>query len=383
MTQPHFRPAISLAAHLLVLLGRDEEAIRLLDNALQRIECAWLAEQLANLQIELGQFPAARQTLERFAALSPMLEPEVLQWLNSQRSDAAYLSGDHPAAIEFARQCDSPYLQEFAKKMQPPGQAGKRVLLPVGFVRQHHMTCAPATLSSLSRYYRMPTDHLNIAEEICYDGTPAHSERKWALKNGYAVREFRATWEDATQLLSRGIAFTLTTVDPGNAHLQAVIGYDSLRGSLIVRDPFVRHYGEWEAKATFARYQAHGPRGMALVPASHANVLNSLPLTDAQHYDHLFALQEALENHDRTKATAIYQSMTQRFGEHRITLQAKISLAAYSGNHAQVLSCFEKTAGALSRRCQFQAPQNFLSAGIGAARRTAGLSQTGLHGEKF
>ncbi len=342
MTQPHFRPAISLAAHLLVLLGRDEEAIRLLDNALQRIECAWLAEQLANLQIELGQFPAARQTLERFAALSPMLEPEVLQGLNSQRSDAAYLSGDHPAAIEFARQCDSPYLQEFAKKMQPPGQAGKRVLLPVGFVRQHHMTCAPATLSSLSRYYRMPTDHLNIAEEICYDGTPAHSERKWAVKNGYAVREFRATWEDATQLLSRGIAFTLTTVDPGNAHLQAVIGYDSLRGSLIVRDPFVRHYGEWEAKATFARYQAHGPRGMALVPASHTNVLNSLPLTDAQHYDHLFALQEALENHDRTKATAIYQSMTQRFGEHRITLQAKISLAAYSGNHAQVLSCFEK-----------------------------------------
>jgi len=34
------------------------------------------------------------------------------------------------------------------------------------------MTCASATLSAVSRYWDMSAEHLAVAEEICYDGTP-------------------------------------------------------------------------------------------------------------------------------------------------------------------------------------------------------------------
>jgi hypothetical protein len=51
-------------------------------------------------------------------------------------------------------------------------QNPKSAFLPVGSVRQHHMTCVPATLATISRYWSMPTDHLSAAEAICYDGTP-------------------------------------------------------------------------------------------------------------------------------------------------------------------------------------------------------------------
>ena len=97
--QPWFRPTIQTSAHALVLQGREEEALRLLAQASQHIECAWLVEQLAKLQIELGQFAEARQSLERFAALSPRMEPEILEQLNIQRAEMAYLSGDYPAAV--------------------------------------------------------------------------------------------------------------------------------------------------------------------------------------------------------------------------------------------------------------------------------------------
>ena len=65
-----------------------------------------------------------------------------------------------------------------------------------------------------------------MVEEICYAGTPEHSERHWAEEHGWATREFRVTWESAVALLDRGVPFTLVTSDPTNAHLEAVIGYD-------------------------------------------------------------------------------------------------------------------------------------------------------------
>ncbi len=344
MLQPWFRPTIQTSAHSLVLQGRDDEALRLLAQATQHVECAWLVEQMTNLQIELGQYEAARQSLERFAELSPRMEPEVLAQWQAQRAEAAYLSGDTTAALEFAQQCSSPALHKFAHKFAAQLQqgTGRRVVLPVGFVRQHHLTCTPATLATLSRYYQMPAEHLSIAEAICHDGTSAYNERQWALKNGYAAREFRVTWENAVELLNRKIAFTLGTIDPGGGHLQAVIGYDEWHGSLILRDPAERPYREVEADRLLARYRACGPRGMALVPARQAEVLNSLPLTESDAYDHLFALQEALEHHDRAAANGIYQTMRQSYDEHRLTLQARLALATYDGDQTQLLACYDK-----------------------------------------
>ena len=81
---------------------------------------------------------------------------------------------------------------------------GGRVELNVGFVRQHYATCAPATLAAICRYWGHPFDHLEVAESICYDGTPDHNERHWVEEHGFLAREFRVTWESSQALIDAG-----------------------------------------------------------------------------------------------------------------------------------------------------------------------------------
>src|SRR5690606_21907581 len=109
---------------------------------------------------------------------------------------------------------------------------------------------------------------------------PSHSERRWAESNQWATREFTVTWEATCALIDRGIPFTLSTVEPTSAHLQAVIGYDRWRKTLIIRDPYERNRRELPADDFLDRYRAYGPRGMALVPIEQADRFDNLTLPD-------------------------------------------------------------------------------------------------------
>ena len=53
-----------------------------------------------------------------------------------------------------------------------------------------------------------------------------------------------------------------------SGHLQAVIGYDELRATFIVRDPYRYHETEMLVEPLLQRYRAAGPRGMGLVPVA-------------------------------------------------------------------------------------------------------------------
>jgi tetratricopeptide (TPR) repeat protein len=347
--RPWYRPAVQAAAHALQLLGRDREALDLLTEADQQIENGPLVAQLAMLQTELGHYADARRSHERFAELSPLLEKDMAQWLAARRSDTAYYCGDFPAAVRHARELNDPFYQQVAERLlasagaDTPGSPGsQRVLLPVGFVRQHHQTCVPATLAALCRFWEMPGEHLEVAAAICYDGTPNHSERHWAEQNGWLAREFTVTWDSAAALLDRGIPFTLSTVEPGNAHLQAVIGYDSRRGTLIIRDPYERYFGEFIAEAMLRHYAPTGPRGLVLVACAQADRLAGLDLPDAELYDHLYRLQLALEEHDRAGAEEVCAALHERAPEHRLTVMARRSLATYDASLAEQLECAER-----------------------------------------
>ena len=106
-------------------------------------------------------------------------------WLAGRRSDTAYLCGKRDAAREMAWLAGNPFHVSVARSMTEAASDARRVLLPVPFIRQHHLTCVPATLTAISSYWSVPADHLGIAEEICYDGTPSHSTRRWAENNGW------------------------------------------------------------------------------------------------------------------------------------------------------------------------------------------------------
>jgi cellulose synthase operon protein C len=338
---PWYRPGVQAAAHALQLLDRDGEALELLTEGARRLESSLVLAQLATLQTELAQHADACRSYERFAELAPLMDKDVAEWLAARRSDAAYYCGDLAEAAARAREVHSPFHDRIAEKLSATPFEGKRVLLEVGFVRQHYQTCAPATLAAVSRFWKMAADHLEVAAAICYDGTPDHRERAWAEDSGWAVREFTVTWDSAAALIDRGVPFTLTTIDPGNAHLQAVIGYDTCRNTLIVRDPYQRNFGEFIADTMLEHYRSVGPRGMALVPAGRAELLDGLDLPDAALYDRLHRLQRALFAHDRARAAAAFAEMREAAPDHRLTWQAGRVLALYDADAVELLASVE------------------------------------------
>ena len=340
--RPFFRPAVQSRGHLLVLLGRDEEAMAFLEEASRHIESNSVVWQLADLQNELGMTTQFHENVERMVELTPLRDRHFEEWLLSRRCDAAYRGGNFALATELAGKIDHPYYKLLKENLDAAPADAKRIVLNVPFVRQHRVTCAPATLSAVSRLWNMPADHLSVAEEICYDGTPYASERGWAQRSGWAVREFTLSWDAAVALIDRGIAFTLSTTETTSAHLQAVIGYDSRKKVLLIRDPFLREVREFLSQQTLDRYKHVGPRAMAMVPAEQEPLFEGLDLPDAPLWDLHHHLMVALNEHDRNKAYELYDGMFAMAPEHRLTIDSRLSLAIYDADPTTELDCIEE-----------------------------------------
>ena len=187
----------------------------------------------------------------------------------------------------------------------------------------------------------MPGDHLEVAAAITYAGTPNHSERQWAIDHGWYTREFTVSWDSTCTVLDAGIPFTLTTPEVTSSHLQAVIGYDEVRNTLIIRDPGERNQVEMLAEG-LDRYRSSGPRGIAMVPIDQKHRLESLELPETELYDQIFRMERALEAHDRDGAEGIMQKMIASAGEQRMTFVAERMLAGYDADSVRLLSAIDK-----------------------------------------
>ena len=341
-SDPTYVHAVEFTSHLLTLLDRDEEAVELLNQAATRFEAGSLQAILHAFQMELKQYDRAAESLDRWLAFSPLAEKGALKWLECRRSDLAYHRGDYAAAIRHAEASGEEFFKTIAQRLaEPARREAKRVELPVGFVKQHRMTCVPATLSAISRFWSKPADHVQVAEEICYNGTSAYNERQWACRNGWVAREFTVTEESARALVERGVPFTFTTVEPGAGHLQAVIGYDGRRGTLLIREPSMRVCGEALADKILHRYRGFGPRGMAMAPQEESARLEGIALPDAHLWDRLHAFDGALVRHCRDEARQILDDLAATAPGHRITRDARARLAGYDANTAERLEAVE------------------------------------------
>ena len=349
--QPWFRPAVQQAAQTLTLLGRDEEAITLLENALDPahggLESAAASAQLAVMYAEALRPGDALRALDRYEALSPLLEKEGQQWLASRRSEAKLLLDDLPGSAEAAEPLVATsffYEKTVPRLRDPERQQARRVVLPVPFVRQHERTCAPATLAALTRFWQRPCAQEDITREICYGGTFDHLERHWAETHGWTVREFRADWASSVALIDAGVPFTVVTTGINSGHLQAVIGYDARRGTLVIRDPYERNQSETLAEEFFERYAFNGPRAMAFVPGEDAATVERLQgaeLPEAALHDGLYRQRRALHAFDRNGARAALEAMHAMDPDARLTLIARDELARYDGDEPDALAAVD------------------------------------------
>lgn len=331
-------PAVEISVDLLLEQNRDEEARALLLEADKRFESGLLLWRLGDLELGSNRHAAAREIFDRVDRYLPLMEKDITRQLAARRADAAYFCGDHADAAAWARQVKSPYYDAIADRLDDVALSGCQVTLPVEFVRQHYRTCAPATLSALAGYWSKPADHLSIAQEICYGGTPNFRERCWAEDHGFATREFRVTWESAVALIDRGVPFVLQTAGPGWAHAQAVVGYDSRLGMLWIRNPSERYPARYWVEGLLERHRFHGPRGLALVPREQSHRLEGVELPDADLYDRSHRAKLALDRHDRAAARAILDEMRAAWPDHALTLDLRASIADYDGDTPGVLA---------------------------------------------
>jgi tetratricopeptide (TPR) repeat protein len=194
---PWYGYAWHATAHLLMLQELCLEAERLLTEATERLEVPSLWSHLHLVRAELDRLDGAAICLDRYEQATPLREKEINQWLLLARSYLASRRGDYASAADKAEQADTEPAKAILRHLKDADGRSRRNVLQVPFVRQHYITCAPATLTALSRFWSKEVDHLQVAEEICYAGTPHHEEREWALRNGFVTREFTLTWDSA------------------------------------------------------------------------------------------------------------------------------------------------------------------------------------------
>ncbi len=343
---PSYPPAISATAHYLQVSGRTDDAVTLLAAKAETTQSSSVLAHLIRMLVDLGRMSDAEALLPRYETATPLGDETVRRWIADKQLTFAQHRADYGAALRFAETIDHAYFDAVAENLRTflghaDGGEPRRRLLDVPFVRQHHMTCAPATLSALSRYWNHPVEHLAVAETICYDGTPMHSERRWAEEQGFVVREFRVDWASTVALIDLGVPFTLVVSEAVYSHLQAVVGYDEPTGTIFIRDPEQQSLITANARALYAAQESVGPRGMAMVPRDRAHLLTDLDLPESHLYDLYHSLLLALDAHDRERAVARLRGMEGHDQTHRLTLTARRALAAYDDDTPTVLDALD------------------------------------------
>jgi cellulose synthase operon protein C len=340
--RPLYGPAVCQLANCLVHLGRDDEAIDLLEDADRRAQNAVFALRLQSLFGERENHTKGLWCLDRVEALSPLADVSLKKWIAGRRADFHYMAGDIDACIEWCDRKGDGFHKSMAARLREPGaRERRRVRLNVPFIRQHHMTCAPATLASLAAYWNQSHDHLEIANAICHDGTPWHKQRQWALEHGFDAREFRLTKDVLRELIDRGLPFTLTTQAATSSHLQACIGYDERCGVVLLRDPTERHFGEMFVEPLLDSHPISGPRCMLMVPVAESHRLDGMILPDEAAYDAHHDLVVALDTHDRWKIEAALSALRAIAGDKPLALDGAERVAAWKGDAPGQLASVE------------------------------------------
>jgi len=343
-TKPWYRPVIEVHADALINLGRDEEARDALIEASKQTDSPAIPLRLSIIFSELDEVQQTSSWLDDYERKSPLLEKSSRQWLAGRRADLCYLDGNIEDFLHFSGKTKEKSFHHRCLKFyqENKGEKGTRKRLEVDFVRQHNMTCAPATIAALARYFGKPHDHLAIAEAICYDGTPWHKERAWCEEHGFAVCEFPVTMAATKALIDANIPFSLTTQTIDSGHLQACIGYDEKLGLILLRDPTRRHYGEAILSGLQDDHPVVGLRGLAIIPTEMKDRLEGLELPGQRQYDLYHQLSCAFDEHDDDKVEIVMAAFRSELPEAPLRLHAECRLASKNSHPSVQLEFNEK-----------------------------------------
>ena len=335
-SDPGYRPAVQLLAHLYQLAGDIEQAIKILYPHLQVMQSYPLSMQLFNLAVEAQDFDLAQRCYDHIETILVEEPKSLIQELNRAKADLLCTQQRYEEALPLLEQ-KSLYQRTISQSiLQGDGQQQRKVL-NVPFIRQHHMTCAPASLTCVARYWGQHYSQAEIIDAICYDGTPAVNERRWVIQQGFICAEFELQFDTIKALIDNDVPVLLATVEPGSAHLQVLVGYDQSMGTYIMRDPYHPRLQEMLIHSSAEYYASSGPRCMVMIPADKLTLIDGIHFEAQTLYDKYHDLCEALDQHLRPQAYQAYREMLGLDAEHRLTVYARRDLAIYDKDEHDIL----------------------------------------------
>ncbi|MBX3272157.1 MAG: C39 family peptidase [Sandaracinaceae bacterium] len=334
---------LSKRATLLGELGRHEEALASLEHP-RTPESFELAMHRAELAFTLRRYDACEADLELAATAARLCERPLAQVIARSRAEAAYLRGAYRRAEALARDAGRGFPERFAAALAAleEGTPLPRVELDgVPHIRQRHVTCLPSSLASLCAFHGDPVDHVEIADAICYAGTPLHRAVDWATARGYAVRQLDVDFARARLLIDAGFPFLLSIAHTVEAHSTAVVGYDLARRTLLLRDPSTTSLVEL-AEEALEEQAWFGPHGLVLAPRGRAGALEALDLGPTPRlWDRLVAIDSALDAHDVETARAAAAALAEEGPGSRIALSGALALAHYEGRRGDCVPLYD------------------------------------------
>jgi len=340
---PEFRPGIQQLAHSLILADKRTEALQVLTAANGHFQSWLVAFDLADLALDEGEYELAGHALHDIDRYAPLADKSVKNYRRQTEIELEIHAGNYVTAATLAGTMEGSYYKHLAAHLGSvhPGASGGRIILPVDFIRQHHNTCAPAVLSSLTGFWGRPFPMEQIVDDIWYGGTYDYQERRWAEEHGWYARDFRLDWPCACKLVELGIPFGISSLKAGSGHLQAVIGVDEIRETLVIRDPYDPNKTELMQQEFFDEQAAFGPRAILIMPRDRVALLDDVELPEAVAYDRLYKFQLALDGHDRAMAVAVLSRMREQTDPVRLVLLTERKLAVYDSNEHALLSAVE------------------------------------------
>ncbi|WP_269540703.1 C39 family peptidase [Cerasicoccus fimbriatus] len=327
-----YLPSRYLLARVHEREGNTEQVEALLREGLTLHHDGHLAIQLLRMMRELDRYEDALELAHEVERCMPLRDSKFTQWLHGEYADIYYDLGRYEEAREHAAQGNEHYYKKFAERLGAMQGAPQKKRLPVSSVRQQRRTCGPATLASIARYWGKPVEQSEIIEEIWHDGTFDWKERRWAEDQGFVVREFRVTWECTQQLIDAGYPFAVMTAGADYSHLQAIIGYDAVRECVEVREPGSSTHVDYIQDKFFENNGWVGPRGLVFAPAEEAEALRALELPDDALYDLCYAMNRALEGHDRGRVIQIFAQLQETAPDSFLTHSASRLIANYDAD---------------------------------------------------
>ncbi len=328
-------PALESLVTLTKLYKGKQAASSLLKPIVEQFQSASLWLDYAILCFDNADIPTCEKALAQMAVYTlpgSVRSDDFVQYL---KADIALHHQDVKMAVEELQSARTPFNKIFKTNVERISELKPVFYVDVPDIAQKHMTCAPSSLASVAQFWGVKVSEDEIAELICYGGTPEESQREWLINNGFAFLEFDLDEQATIDVISAGIPFTLVTTQGMSSHLQVVRGYDPNSGLLYLMDPSNTGNRKALLKETIECDALTGPKCVAIVPVDKKEKLSELTLPTAPLYPIWRKLELAYEKEDATMLNRHLQALEAIDQDHRMVhLGRRLSAILSRDDHA-------------------------------------------------